>query len=36
VTGFSEGIDSRMRQGMTQAVRDWMSDYNKALHGGVD
>jgi hypothetical protein len=35
VTRFDEGVDRGVRQGMTQAVRDWMSDYNKALHGRV-
>ncbi|CAG0999287.1 hypothetical protein MTYP_02757 [Methylophilaceae bacterium] len=32
VSGFGQRLDSGSRQGMAQAIGDWMGDYNKTLH----
>jgi hypothetical protein len=32
VAGFGQRLDSGSRQGMAQAIGDWMGDYNETLH----
>ncbi len=31
MTGFGQDSDSRLRQGVTQAIGDWMGDYDRHL-----
>lgn len=36
MTGFGQDSDSRLRQGVTQAIGDWMGDNDKTPHVGSD